>query len=191
MKTGLKKFALALALAFGAQGASAATLLVSPGGDLFGARGVDVGGTLYDVVFIDGSCVDAFGECDSEDDYSIPYAGAEAFIQALLDQVFVGIYDTDPERTRGCSGREAENFCFVIVAGIPSVETGRNLVRYAINQRDAVPDSVGSGVLNSFAVSGVATYASFAPSAVVPLPAAGWALLAGLGGLAALRRRRA
>lgn len=37
--------------------ASAVTLNVRADGQLMGATGVDVGGTLYDVEFKDGSCV--------------------------------------------------------------------------------------------------------------------------------------
>jgi hypothetical protein len=39
-------------------------------------------------------------------------------------------------------------------------------------------------------ISHVTLYARGAPVSVVPLPAAGWMLIAGLGGLAAMRRRR-
>jgi hypothetical protein len=44
--------------------ASAATLIVDSNGILTGATGVNVGGTLYDVEFVDGSCIALFDGCD-------------------------------------------------------------------------------------------------------------------------------
>ena len=40
-------------------------LLVNGSGVLTGAHNVQVGGTLYDVMFVDGTCVDVFGGCDT------------------------------------------------------------------------------------------------------------------------------
>lgn len=36
------------------------TLIIDGGGQLTGATGVDVGGTLYDVTFMDGTCIAMF-----------------------------------------------------------------------------------------------------------------------------------
>src|SRR6476646_4971763 len=75
---------------------SATTQIVS-GGKLTGATSVDVNGTLYDVEFLDGSCITVFGGCDSVSDLAFNTDGdASAAAQALLDQVFTGIYDTQP-----------------------------------------------------------------------------------------------
>ena len=58
-------------LCFGSATASAATLNVV-GGQLMGASGVDVGGILYDVEFLDGTCIDLFSGCDESADFDFP-----------------------------------------------------------------------------------------------------------------------
>lgn len=74
--------------------------------ELLGATGVNVGGALYDVDFLDGYCFTLFSGCDSESDFIFTtLATAAVASQALLDQVFVdgaeGRFDTDPTLTRG------------------------------------------------------------------------------------------
>ena len=85
--------------------ASAATLTIDAFGKLTGATGVDVGGTLYDVAFVDGSCITLFNGCDSaaDFDFTTPTA-ANAAGQALLDQVLTGVFDLFPFLTFGCTG---------------------------------------------------------------------------------------
>jgi hypothetical protein len=101
----LGTFVVTLALA---STANAATLLVNGSGILTGATDVNVGGTLYDVEFVDGTCVALFDGCDSANDFDFSTeADALAASQALLDQVFVntaqGSFDSDPSLTFGCS----------------------------------------------------------------------------------------
>ena len=90
--------------------ATAATLLVNGSGALTGATGVDVGGTLYDVEFVDGTCAALFDGCDdpATDFAFTTLADALAASQALLDQVFLdvpaqGSFDSTPNLTLGCS----------------------------------------------------------------------------------------
>jgi hypothetical protein len=84
--------------------ASAATLTINAFGKLTGATGVDVGGTLYDVAFVDGSCITLFSGCDSVTDFAFTTpTAADAASQALLDQVFTGNFDADPSLTFGCA----------------------------------------------------------------------------------------
>ena len=71
-------------------------------GQLTGATGVDVDGTLWDVVFSDGAW-------DFSSGTGLPASTkeeADLFGQALLDQVFLdsvlGLFDSDPETTNGC-----------------------------------------------------------------------------------------
>jgi len=95
-------------------GAQAATLDVV-GGQLVGAPAVDVDGALYNVKFLDGTCIAVFNGCDSNSDFTFQtLASANLAAQALLDQVLVdgapGAFDTDPELTNGCSDI---SFCFV------------------------------------------------------------------------------
>jgi len=89
-----------------ASGAQAATLNVI-GGILHGASGVDVGGSLYDVEFVDGTCIDAFNGCDDPTDFAFTDpVDANLAAVALLDQVFLdgpsGAFDADTNLTYGC-----------------------------------------------------------------------------------------
>jgi len=77
------------------------------GGQLVGASNVDVGGLLYNVEFLEGSCIDLFDGCDSPADFTFTtQTAATAASQALLDQVFLngapGLFDSSPELTAGC-----------------------------------------------------------------------------------------
>jgi hypothetical protein len=97
--------------------AGAATLDVR-GGILYGAGGVLVNGTLYDVSFVDGTCVGLFSGCDSPLDLPFPSgAAAAAASQALLDQVFLdgplGAFDSNPTLTLGCEAAFQIGACSV------------------------------------------------------------------------------
>jgi len=100
---------LAVALLTGPMTAQAVTLQIDVSGILTGASDVDVGGTLYNVQFLDGSCVSLFTGCDhATDDFAFTTtADAVIAAQALLDQVFtdttLGQFDTHPELTNGCT----------------------------------------------------------------------------------------
>lgn len=89
----------------GASDASAADLVVR-GGQLVGATDVNVSGTLYDVAFLDGSCSDLFGLCDTLSDFTFQTeAAALAASVALITQVFLDVgpsFDTNPFLTNGC-----------------------------------------------------------------------------------------
>ena len=110
LASGLLSVAVLCLLA--ASSASAATLNVV-GGQLLGASGVDVDGTLYDVEFLDGTCVELYSGCDMASDFTFTtQADAELASQALLDQVFldgVDLFDTVPGTTNGC---DHLLFCF-------------------------------------------------------------------------------
>jgi hypothetical protein len=98
--------AVSVALFLCVSGANAATLNVV-GGQLVGASGVDVGGTLYDVEFRKGSCVELYDGCDSPSDFTFNTAAeGQAASQALLDQVFIdgvsGDFDSVPALTIAC-----------------------------------------------------------------------------------------
>jgi hypothetical protein len=96
--------------------ADAATLLVNASGILTGATGVNVGGTLYDVEFVDGTCAAVFDGCDGFDDFAFGVAGSVIVVpdplaardasEALLSQVFLntalGDFDSQPALTFGC-----------------------------------------------------------------------------------------
>jgi hypothetical protein len=82
---------LLFAAAFGIASAQAApTLEVAPSGVLLGAIGVAVGGGLYDVSFVDGSCATLFGGCTDTAGFAFRSAGgAQTASQALIDQVLL------------------------------------------------------------------------------------------------------
>ena len=87
----MRKVALLIGLVLMASGAQAVTLNVV-GGQLMGASGVDVGGTLYNVEFLDGTCIDLYSGCDENTDFTIDSeASALLASQALLDQVFLDV----------------------------------------------------------------------------------------------------
>ena len=102
----MRKFVLAVGLVLMASSAQAATLDVI-GGQLHGASGVLVDGSLYDVQFLDGSCIDLYNGCDDVSDFTFQ-TQASAFLasQALLDQVFLdgvdGSFNSQPPLTHGC-----------------------------------------------------------------------------------------
>ena len=77
----------------------AAILQIDGGGNLTGAHEVDVGGTLYDVAFLDGTFDSVFGVSGLD---ATTLAEAAAFSDALLAHVFVGMFDSMPSLTVGC-----------------------------------------------------------------------------------------
>jgi len=85
-------------------------LLINGNGLLTGAHNVKVAGTLYDVTFVDGTCIDVFAGCDALSDFHFAtFEDGIAAANALLGQVFVdapavGEFDTHPELTFGCTG---------------------------------------------------------------------------------------
>lgn len=87
--------------------AQAVTLQVNGSGILTGATGVNAGGTLYDVEFVDGTCVALFNGCNAVSDFTFQTsASALAASQALLTDVLLdgalGTFDSSPNLTRGC-----------------------------------------------------------------------------------------
>ncbi len=100
----LGTFVVVLALASTADAAS----LTLNGNLLAGATGVNVGGTLYDVEFVDGTCIALFDGCNEVGDFDFTtQADALAASQALLDQVFLNVsgggqFDSTPSLTFGC-----------------------------------------------------------------------------------------
>lgn len=150
---------------------------------LLGASGVNVGGTFYDVTFADGiidaGAVTAF----------TTEAGARAASQALLDQVLTGSYDTFANLTNGCTSTVQ---CWVIT---PYSFTQVNLktilaLNYVSESRDVI-DPLDFNVLGrSTADSSVFTIARWAPVAAIPEPETYAMMLAGLGLLGFVSRRR-
>ncbi len=83
-------------------------LNINASGRLAGASGVDVGGTFYDVEFLDSSCSFLFSGCNEASDlmFTNAFDALEAS-RALLDQVLLDVsfsqqFDSDVGLTSGC-----------------------------------------------------------------------------------------
>ena len=195
---GIKSIALVASTLVLSTSVNAATLSVDGAGILTGATDVDVGGSLYDVYFMDGSCNSLFNGC-TEFTFT-DHASAGLASQALLDQVFIGVYDTDPNKTNGIEfpGNGPQGSIHTPFA---LSQYGDDVVtRMATNNEYVDFDTVSDDQLRAFdddftskyyAVYAVWTEAGAgAPISSVPIPAAAWLFGSGLIGLLGLARRK-
>jgi len=200
----MRKLVLTAVLVLMATGAQAVTLNVV-GGQLMGASGVDVGGSLYDVQFVNGTCIDLYNGCDEVSDFTFQSeASAGLASQALLDQVFLdgvfGQFDSEPLLTNGCPQLHPVWHCAAFMPyGFrnPSTVLGRAAINAPGFLQDAVDCENGSPYklcssrvdrfLDPLTQEDGIFFAVWTSSAV---PEPSTALLLGLGlvGLAARRR---
>lgn len=192
--------------------AGAAVVLNVVGGELQGASGVVVNGNVYDVEFVDGSCLDLFNGCDEASDFTFQTVeDADAAAQALLDTVFidtsgVGLFDTDPELTLGCT---ATDLCFAETPyGVKLLSDGVTYQVFVSAARNATSESgdLVAHPIQSFNVdvsdpaAGSAARVNFAKwtltalgsetGSSVPEPAPLGIMLLGLAALSMVRGRR-
>ena len=171
-----------------------AAMLIINGDQLVGATGVNVNGALYDVSFMDGTCISLYNGCDDSTDFLFAdNSESKAASLALLDQVFIGIYDEQPELTRGCSSTTKNCFARTYDFGNGSGVTLIH-VHSALNTPEDVlqQDNTIGGTARSFEDTSTLdkrTVAVWTVSAV-PLPASVWLFGSGLIGLVGLARRK-
>ena len=167
--------------------ASAATLITLDvgGGNvlLLGARGVDVGGELLNVDFVDGTCTGLFGDCNdpSTDFFFTNETDAFAASQALLDEVFIdgpdGPFDAAGSFTFGCPS--TTGFCEALT---PYGLTRNVLTARAANSFDELNDLVSTRrVARSYDTADGMGAANTVWAIWSPVPEPGTALLLGLG----------
>jgi len=191
---------IAMVLAFSFSGlqieeARAVTLNVS-GGILFGATGVDVLGTSFDVTFVDGSCVDLYSGCDEAADFDFTdAASAQAAAQALLDDVFIdsadGLFDTHPELTLGCGDTFA---CFTLIpyGGLLISQFDAAVFRNRVSDSNDAVFLGNQNAITDWALNNGINFAHFTPTPTDSIPEPSTFLLLGSGvmGLIAYRHRR-
>ena len=166
-------------------------------GQLAGASGVRVGDTLYEVEFVDGSCIELFGGCDNAtDDFAFTTSDdALVALEALAAQVIVdvgaGDFDSDPSLTTGCSfsGLCELHVPFGVTFVTPSFDFANTAVFLNSNDVDV---ALISEINRSFSTDGQLSlvFVRFSDPSPVPIPAALPLFLSGLAGLGVMRRRK-
>ncbi|OUR79662.1 hypothetical protein A9Q83_04535 [Alphaproteobacteria bacterium 46_93_T64] len=176
----IKRLVLSLVVALGAIGittssAFTATLTFDSSGLLNGATGVVVGGSNYNVTFIEDTCINAFDGCDQVSDFTFQTAaGARLASQALLDQVLLGAFDTSPELVAGYDSNL--DYGFILTPYDLFVNSAR--LTYTQNRSENLLDAISPvGQILEYGKSFVHTGTAYAKwtevtVSAVPLPAA-------------------
>lgn len=182
---------------------SAALVVDSVTGKLLGATGVLVANTLYDVNFVDGTCVALFNGCNEKSDFVFTDTNwTLSASDALLDQVLIdtaqGAFDSDPTLTMGCGYAE---YCTILTPyyGSPSYMMAGHANNVSAERVDhGIYDTISPGAgYTPTADMGTSIYNTWAmwklagsDPQTVPEPAMPALVALALGALAWQRRRR-
>lgn len=169
----LRASVAALALACGVAQAGVVFQL-DANGELTGAKGVLVNGSLYDVEFKEGSCYALYDLCTNSTQFVFnTLASARAASEALLSQVFVGVYDTDPTQLATVPWYQTIIDAITPYAMGSGATSGRVLVTAAQNGDLEIYDEVlesNIGSTSSTFTGSADFFAVWSPSSVVPDP---------------------
>lgn len=192
-------FSLVLLSAYSSSSFSA--VLNVENGILLGATNVNVNGSLYDVSFIDGSCINLFDGCaDLSDFFFTDVASGQAANLALLQQVLIdssaGEFDSNPALTNGC------NFSFCDIFSPVGDVFPNSTTLSIVFLRNFIDDSSDFGTGSGTAIRAAdftpidafdtKTYAIWSGSTIseVPIPGASWLFFSGLISLIGLSKRK-
>lgn len=174
----------------GASMAKAVTLEEDSAGVLTGARDVLVDGHYYDVTFTNGSCDSLFDGCKAENLVLKTEEIARAAAEALLDQVFIGKYETATDSVNGCTLKVG---CYTRIAyqGVTNGEVNMMTVYNAGTNPvgDVILDElIPTSVVTSFPNVNMAVFSRSTELPAVPAPEPFILVLSGMALLLARKR---
>lgn len=109
-------------------------------GVLVGAQHVAIGQDLYTVMFVDGTCLAVFSNCDPNRFAFHDLTAAKAAGQVLIDQILIdspnGAFHTHPATVGGCEGAETPGFerqCAILTPYAVDTPQGLFYGSYAVN----------------------------------------------------------
>ncbi len=203
MKPIYKFISIGLFLVIYSTSSNGATLNVS-NGTLMGASGVNVNGQLYDVQFVDGTCIELYNGCDDYSDFPFgnPTNNATTLIaamNALLEQVVIdsslGNFDSNPNLINGCTNENTCNINTLLFFSGSTEFMGGSSARNSSNEFNDFVTS-GSIFFNSnpnLALppgNDLSVFAVWHQTTVVPVPSAIWLFSSGLIGLISFSRKK-